>query len=84
MGEVGSSFNLLAVQEVMSEEGAENLHLSLKQASGESWVHVMSHLIGRSSYKEAYTFFWRESEVSVSGGDAVFFDGADVFARELY
>lgn len=84
LGEIGNSFDLLAVQEVMSEDGAENLHLSLEQASGEPWGYVMSHLIGRSSYKEAYAFFWRESEVSASGGDAVFFDGMDVFAREPY
>ncbi|WP_075881859.1 endonuclease/exonuclease/phosphatase family protein [Vreelandella massiliensis] len=84
LGEIGSVFDLLAVQEVMSEEGAAKLHRSLEAASNESWAYTMSHLIGRSSYKEAYAFFWRESEVASAGGDVVFFDGGDVFAREPY
>ena len=84
LGEIGRAFDLLAVQEVMSEEGAMRFHSALEQASGEAWDYSMSHLIGRSSYKEAYAFFWRESEVASAGGDVVFFDGGDVFAREPY
>ena len=44
---ITSSFDVVAVQEVMNEEGAERLHRALEKVSGEAWSYMMSHLIGR-------------------------------------
>ena len=52
---------LLPCMEVMNEEGAERLHRALEKVSGEAWSYMMSHLIGRGSYKEAYAIYSRDS-----------------------
>lgn len=82
VGHIGASFDLLAVQEIMSEEGAEQLHRALEEESGETWDYLLSHLIGRGSYREAYGFFWRTRTVEYVDGAVVFLDSTDVFARE--
>lgn len=82
VGHIGSTFDFLAVQEIMSEEGGRQLHRALEAESGESWDYLLSHLIGRGSYREAYGFFWRESAVEYVDGAVVFLDSANVFSRE--
>ncbi|AJY53221.1 endonuclease/exonuclease/phosphatase family protein [Halomonas sp. KO116] len=79
---IAQEFDFLAVQEIMSEEGAENLHQALEGESGESWDYMVSHLIGRGSYREAYGFFWRETAVEYVDGAVVFLDTQDVYSRE--
>jgi len=81
---IAQEFDFLAVQEIMSEEGAEDLHQALEGESGESWDYMVSHLIGRGSYREAYGFFWRESAVEYVDGAVVFLDSKDVFSREPF
>lgn len=82
VGHIGSTFDLLAIQEIMSEEGADAIHDALEAESGEQWDYLLSHLIGRGSYREAYGFYWRESAVKYADGAVVFLDASDVFARE--
>lgn len=81
---VAQHMDLIAVQEVMSDEALESLVSSLEQISDEQWGVMASHAIGRGSYRESYAFLWRESKVEYSGGAVVFLDHNDVFSREPF
>lgn len=81
---IAQHMDLIAVQEVMSEEGLETLVSSLERVSGEPWGGMASHAIGRGSYEEHYAFLWRKSRVEYAGGAVVFLDHSDVFSREPY
>lgn len=84
LAHIAQSMDLIAVQEVMSEEGLRLFVEALEQQTGEDWESMASHAIGRGRYKEMYAFVWRDSAVEYSGGAVVFFDGADVFARQPF
>src|SRR3546814_687770 len=84
LGEVSAYFDLIAVQEVMSEEGIERMRVAAEHRTGESWSVMTSHLIGNGSYQEAYSFLWRESSVEFVDGAVVYLDDRDVFAREPF
>jgi len=81
---IASKVDLLAVQEVMTEEGLERLRLQLEKRTGEPWGHLKSHALGDNSYKEMYGFLWRESTVEYSEGAVVYLDRGNRFAREPY
>lgn len=84
LGEVGSRFDFIAVQEVMTVEGIEAFKEALEAKTGEPWQLMHSHLVGRSSYKEMYAFVWRESAVEYLDGAVVYLDPGNLFAREPY
>jgi endonuclease/exonuclease/phosphatase family metal-dependent hydrolase len=84
LGVVGSHFDFLAVQEMMTEEGAALLEDVLEKSTGEPWERLVSHRLGRSSYREMYAFFWREKRVEYLDGAVVYLDPGDLFAREPY
>ena len=84
LAEVGSLFDLIAVQEVMNEEGIGRLEAALEARTGADWERLCSHLIGRGSYREMYCFTWREDRVSWIEGAVVYTDDRDVFAREPF
>lgn len=84
LGEVGALFDLIAVQEVMSEEGIARFEAGLEAHTGTEWDRLCSHLIGRGSYREMYCFVWRGDRVSWVGGTAVYLDDRDLFAREPF
>lgn len=77
-------FDLVAVQEVMSEDAIADLADELSSRSGEEWRYMTSHLIGRGSYKEAYSMMWRTSAVEYVGDAVVFLDNRDRYAREPF
>lgn len=84
LGIVGSHFDLIAVQEVMSEEGIIRFQEALEDETLTAWDRSCSHLKGRGSYKEMYCFVWRMDSFELEGGETVFLDSQDVFAREPY
>jgi len=84
LAEVGSLLDLIAVQEVMSEDGIERLQAALEARTGADWERLCSHLIGRGSYKEMYCFTWRTDMVSWVEGATVYLDDRDLFAREPF
>ena len=84
LGVVGSHFDFIAVQEVMNEEGIERFRRALEGATGAEWLKTCSHLVGRGSYREMYCFTWRTDRFVLEGGEAVFIDSRDVFAREPF
>ncbi|WP_218563879.1 endonuclease/exonuclease/phosphatase family protein [Marinospirillum perlucidum] len=84
LGSLAAAFDFIAVQEVMTPEGLENLDAALEAATGEDWQYLASHRVGRSSYKEIYAFLWRSERVAYMDGAVVYLDPGDLFAREPY
>lgn len=84
LAHVISHKDFVAIQEVMDETAIDRLERKLEAVTGESWSSMTSHLIGRGSYREAYSFMYRDSAVEYLDGAVVFFDTQDVFAREPY
>lgn len=81
---VAASFDLIALQEIMSVEGLEQLELSVEALTGESWSTMASEAIGRGSYREHYAFLWRDAQVSWVDGAVVYLDDRDAFSREPF
>jgi endonuclease/exonuclease/phosphatase family metal-dependent hydrolase len=84
LGEVASKFDLLALQEVMNEDGLAKLEAAVEKASGEDWGRIESHAIGSHRYKEMYAFLYRESKVTYDEGAVVYLDRGDRFFREPF
>jgi len=84
LAEVGRLFDLIAVQEVMNQEGIDRFQQALEVRAQTSWEQMCSHLIGRGSYREMYCFVWRPDTVTWIGGAAIYLDDADIFAREPF
>lgn len=84
VAQIAGAFDILAVQEVMNEEGAQRLHQALEHVTGEPWSFMMSHLIGRGSYKEAYAIYSRDATAQYKDGAVVYLDPSDTFAREPF
>lgn len=84
LAEVAKRIDLLALQEVMTEEGLRRLERALEAQSGESWSTIESHAIGSSSYKEMYAFIFRDSTVEYDEGAVVYLDRGDRFMREPF
>lgn len=84
LAEVGRYFDLISVQEVMSEDGIARFEAALEARTGSDWDRLCSHLIGRGSYREMYCFTWRTDAVSWVEGAVVYTDDRDLFAREPF
>lgn len=84
LGEIGTQFDFIAVQEVMNAEGIEAFKSALEKTSGEPWEAMYSHLVGTASYKEMYAFVWRKSAVEYLDGAVVYLDPGNLFIREPY
>ncbi|WP_417539064.1 endonuclease/exonuclease/phosphatase family protein [Marinobacter sp.] len=81
---IASKVDLLAVQEVMTDEGIEELELQLEKHTSESWSYIASHALGSGSYKEKYAFIWRDSAVEYDEGAVVYLDRENLFSREPF
>jgi endonuclease/exonuclease/phosphatase family metal-dependent hydrolase len=81
---VAASFDLVALQEVMSFEGLERLEESVEALTGESWSSMASDAIGRRNYFDHYSFLWRDAQVSWVDGAVVYLDDRDAFSREPF
>ncbi|MDU8352868.1 endonuclease/exonuclease/phosphatase family protein [Pseudomonas syringae pv. actinidiae] len=84
LAEVASKFDIFAVQEVMTQQGIDQLKSALQRKTGESWDSISSHQVGRHSYKEMYAFVWRKSAVSAEDGGVAYLDRSDTFEREPF
>lgn len=90
VAEILTKYDLIALQEVMKEEGLRTLLQQMNAATripgyDTVWYPVISETIGRNSYKEAYAFIWRKDRVEfIEGSDAVYNDVGDRFSREPY
>lgn len=84
MASVAGKFDILALQEVMTESALSKLETALEQQSGESWSVINSHAVGRGSYTEHYAFAWKDRRVAYEDGAVVLIDRADIFSREPF
>ncbi|SFI00303.1 endonuclease [Modicisalibacter xianhensis] len=85
LAHIMQSMDLIAVQELMSEDALVALVNQLEKTTGEDWESMASHSLGKGErYREHYGFVWRVSEVEYAEGAVVFLDHDDVFAREPY
>lgn len=84
LGVIGSHFDFISVQEVMSETGILAFRDALELETGTSWEHLCSDHIGRGSYREMYCFVWRDQKIEWVDGAIVYLDDRDVFAREPF
>jgi len=61
MAEIISNFDLIALQEVMNEEGIIKLKEEIEKNSGK-WNYIISkNNVGRTTYKEYYAFIYNEN-----------------------
>ncbi|TVU87323.1 endonuclease/exonuclease/phosphatase family protein [Vreelandella titanicae] len=85
LAHIMQSMDLIAIQELMSDDALGELVNQLETTTGEGWESMASHSLGKGErYREHYGFVWRESEVEYAQGAVVFLDHDDVFAREPY
>ena len=84
VAEVARKADLVAVQEVMNEEGLSRLEAELEKRTGEQWSSLASHAVGSRSYKELYGFLMRDSAVAYEDGAVVYMDRKDRFIREPF
>lgn len=76
--------DLLAVQEVMNQEGLLRLKKAVEKQTGEPWGHMISNPVGSKSYKEMYAFLWRISAVESVHTQSIYPDRGDRFIREPF
>ncbi len=81
---VASKVDLIALEEVMNEQGLANLEAALEKQTGESWSTLVSHAVGSNGYKEMYAFAWRDKAVQYEDGAVVYMDRGNVFIREPF
>ncbi|MCW3784435.1 endonuclease/exonuclease/phosphatase family protein [Defluviimonas salinarum] len=84
LAEVGAGFHLIAVQEVMSQDGLDAFERALEARTGADWQVLVSDAVGRGSYREMHAFLWRPEEVRWVDGAALYLDDRDAFAREPF
>src|SRR5699024_9223201 len=53
---IAAKFDLLAIQEVMTEDGVLRLKKAVEKHTDEQWSSLISHPVGTKSYKEMYAF----------------------------
>lgn len=81
---IAANVDVLAVQEVMNDEGIQYLKLALEQRTHEKWSSLCSSPVGSRNYKEQYCFLSRDSAVQYEDGAVSFLDRQHVFMREPY
>ena len=79
-----SSFDLVAIQEVRSQDGTPIQRLvDLLNANGGTYTAIVSEPIGGKRYTESYAFVWDSSRISfVQNSDYVVQDNLDRMSRE--
>lgn len=81
---VAAHVDVLAVQEVMNDEGIQTLKTALEQRTREGWSTLCSSPVGSKSYKEQYCFLSRDSVVQYEDGAVSYLDRKNIFMREPF
>ena len=76
------NFDLVAIQEIMDPDALVRIVTELQTATSEEWGILISHPIGRGTYKETYGYIWRKSVVNYTEESIIYIDDRDIFARE--
>lgn len=73
MAEFIEFFDLVALQEVMNEEGLAHLVENLNRKEKGRWKYLISpYPVGSSDYKEYYAFVWDSENVKLLGEDGYY------------
>ena len=79
-----NNFDLVALEEVMSEDGLIELTSNLNNISDKNWnYHISDKKVGRSSYKEYYGFVYNDN-VEFLESEGFYPDTNDVYERDPY
>lgn len=84
LAQIVERFDLVALQEVMNEEGLSRLKDAVVNASGEPWEGLISEPVGRRGEPERYAFLWRPRTVQYVDGAALYVDPRNRFDREPF
>ncbi len=57
---------------------------ALEARTGARWASLLSHALGRGSYKEFYAFLYRTDTITWIDGAVIYLDDRGVFAREPF
>ncbi len=84
-----NGYDLIALQEVMTEAGLKSLEKSLEGIKIDNksldWKYVISEPIGRSGYDETYAFIWKSDKVQLKPNSYYIQpDPQDDFIREPF
>lgn len=84
--EVISYFDLVALQEVMKQDGLKRLVKELERITGEKWrYHISPYSVGTSKkYREYYGYIYREDKVKLLKSMGFYKEKNDEFSREPY
>lgn len=84
--EVLKDFDIVALQEVMKQDGLKRLVKELERVSGEEWLYHMSKEgLGRSNrYREHYAFIYKKEKVQFIKSLGTYKELNDEFIREPY
>ena len=79
-----NQYDLVALDEVMKEEGIIELTNTLNSISDKNWnYHISGEKVGRSSYKEYYGYVYNEN-VEFIKSNGFFSDINDLYERDPY
>ena len=81
---IAGKVDVLAIQEVMSEDGVLRLKKAVEKHTDEQWSYLISRPVGSKSYKEMYAFLWRNSAVESVRSQTIYPDKGDRFIREPF
>ncbi|MGG2575830.1 endonuclease/exonuclease/phosphatase family protein [Pseudomonas aeruginosa] len=81
---VAGTVDLLAVQEVMNDQGLAKLEAAIEARTREPWSVISSSPAGSARYKERYAFLTRDSVVRYEDGAVSYLDRKRVFIREPF
>ena len=83
--EVLVQFDIVSLLEVIKEDGVQTLLEKVMTRDGRDWECVSGRAVGRGSYKEHYTFIWRDEDIDLVGGsEGAYPDDGDLLEREPY
>lgn len=79
-------FDLIGLQEVMTEEGLKTLKKELEKITNKKWdYHISDKKVGTGSYKEHYAYLWQKDKVNLKKVYGFFPETEDIyFEREPY
>lgn len=66
LAKVISSFDLICLQEVMSEHGIKQVEKEVEKITGKDWDYLLSpYSVGERAYREYYGFLWKKEKVKL-------------------
>lgn len=81
---IAANVDILSIQEVMNDQGLDDLRAALEKNTGEKWSVLASSPVGSKAYKEMYSFVYRNSAITYVDGAVSYLDRKRIFMREPF